>query len=72
MLYTCCSVVYQSSENRDVLLWGCISLWPVKEAFAGWKQLVVSIKKKEKKISDSLRSTLLIIISHEIMHVRLI
>lgn len=44
MLYTCCSVVYQSSENRDVLLWGCISLWPVQEAFAGWKQLVISIK----------------------------
>ena len=39
------SVVYQSSENRAVLLRGCVSLWSVQGAFAELKQLAISTRK---------------------------
>ena len=42
---TCYSVVYQSNANKAILRWGCGSRWPVLEAFAGLKQIAISVKK---------------------------
>ena len=44
LYYTCYSAVYQSSGNRAILLWGCGSRWPVREAFAESKQTAISQK----------------------------